>query len=235
MGYQINENWDVSLFTLWDDNSAKDPGEVGADPSERLGTYKTKSWLTLGKISNHYENADGHLKVYYNTGDGDWLDEPTDTAGVTSDLYNEFTYYGFKAKENLYLWKGGQMTFGLDWEVTEGKIHDAVQYGGMGELGGSRVYHPFPHMPRSINFLETRKALYAIPSAGVRFYDNSDFENEWAPHAGVVFGYHDTQLHARYSRGILYPGLDVVVMSEAVIPGLGQELGGSQRGKGRSF
>ena len=210
LGYEINENWDVSLFTLWDDNSAKDPGEVGADPSERLGTYKTKSWLTLGKITNHYENADGHLKVYYNTGDGDWLDEPTDTAGVTSDLYNEFTYYGFKAKENLYLWKGGQMTFGLDWEVTEGKYTMQYSTGEWDNWNGHEFNILSPYA--AINQLFGDKAgLYAIPSAGVRFYDNSDFENEWAPHAGVVFGYRDTQLHARYSRGILYPGLDVVV------------------------
>ena len=221
LGYQINENWDVSLFTLWDDNSAKDPGEVGADPSERLGTYKTKSWLTLGKITNHYENADGHLKVYYNTGDGDWLDEPTDTAGVTTDLYNEFTYYGFRAKENLYLWKGGQMTFGLDWEVTEGKYTMQYSTGEWDNWNGHEFNILSPYA--AVNQLFGDKTgLYAIPSAGVRFYDNSDFGNEWAPHAGVVFGYRDTQLHARYSRGILYPGLDVVVMSEAVIPALGK-------------
>ncbi len=243
LGYEVNENWDVSLFTLWDDNSAKDPGEVGASPAERLGIYTTKSWLTLGKITNRFDNADGDLKVYYNKGDGDWLNEPTSTSGVTSNLYNTFTYYGFKAKENLYPWKGGQATLGLDWERTEGKYTKQYSTGVWDNWNGHEYDILSPYA--AINHLFGEKTgLYAIPSAGVRFYDNSDFGNEYAPHAGVVFGYQNTELHARYSRGILYPGLDVVVMSEEVIKALGKswedltaekvnhyELGVSQRFK----
>jgi len=241
IGYQVNENWDVSLFTLWDDNSAKDPGKVGASPSERLGTYKTKSWLTLGKITNRFDKADGFLKVYYNKGDGDWLNEPSDTPGVTSNLYNEFTYYGFKAKESLYLWDDGQVTLGLDWEQTEGKYNKQYSTGKWDNWKGHDFHILSPYAAVSHTFGD-RTGLYAIPSAGVRYYDNSDFESEWAPHAGVVLGYQDTQVHARYSRGILYPGLDVVVMSEEVIKALGKswkdltaekvnhyELGVSQR------
>jgi outer membrane cobalamin receptor len=221
LGYQINDNWDVSLFTLWDDNSAKDPGKEGASPAERLGIYKTKTWLTLGKIVNRYDNADGHLKIYYNNGNGNWLNEPTSTTGVTSNLYNEYTYYGFKAKENLYLWKGGQVTMGLDWERTEGKYNKQYSTGEWDNWKGHEYNILSPYA--AVNHLFGEKSgLYAIPSAGVRFYDNSDFENEWAPHTGVVVGYQDTQVHARYSRGILYPGLDVVVMSEEVIKALGK-------------
>jgi len=221
VGYQANENWNMSLFTLWDDNSAKDPGKEWASPSERLGIYKTKSWLTLGKVTNRYENADGEFKIYYNTGSGNWLNEPSSTPGVRDSLYNEFTYYGLKAKENLYLWKGGQMTLGLDWEWTEGKYTKQYSTGQWDNWDGHEYDILSPYL--AVNHLfGDKKGLYAIPSAGVRFYDNSDFESEWAPHAGVVFGYADTQLHARYSRGILYPGLDVVVMSEEVMKALGK-------------
>jgi len=221
IGYHLNDNWDVSLFTLWDDNSAKDPGEVGASPTDRLGIYKTKSWLTLGKIMNRYDKADGFLKIYYNTGNGDWLGEPSDTPGVTSNLYNEFTYYGFKAKENLYLWEDGRLTLGLDWEQTEGKYNKQYSTGAWDDWDGHEFHILSPYAAVSHTFGD-KSDLYAIPSAGVRYYDNSDFESEWAPHAGVVFGYRDTQLHARYSRGIMYPGLDVVVMSEEVIKALGK-------------
>lgn len=41
-----------------------------------------------------------------------------------------------------------------------------------------------------------------------------------SPHAGVVAGYKDTVFHLGYSKGILYPGLDVVVVSEKVNPAL---------------
>lgn len=221
LGYQANENWNVSVFTLWDDNSAKDPGKEGASAAQRLGIYKTKTWLTLGKIANRFEKADGDIKIYYNTGNGDWLNEPTSTPGVTSNLYNEYTYYGLKVKENFYLWQGGQITFGLDWEKTEGKYKKQLSTGRRDDWDGHDFTILSPYA--AVNHLFGDKAgFYAIPSAGVRFYDNSDFENEWAPHAGVVLGYRDTQLHARYSRGILYPGLDVVVMSEKSITALGK-------------
>ena len=221
LGYQINENWEASFFTLWDDNTAKDPGEVGASPAERLGIYKTSSWLTLGKITNRFENADGEFKFYYNTGSGNWLNEPTDTPGVTSSQYNTFTYYGMRAKENFNFWKDGQVTLGLDWEQTEGKYNQQNSTGEWDNWSGHDFNILSPYV--GVNHLFGDKAsFYGIPSAGVRFYDNSDFESEWAPYAGVVLGYEDTQLHARYSRGILYPGLDVVVMSEEVIKALGK-------------
>ena len=35
-----------------------------------------------------------------------------------------------------------------------------------------------------------------------------------------MIGYRQTELHAGYSRGVIYPGLDVVVFSEEVIPAL---------------
>ncbi len=221
LGYQINENWGLSVFSLWDDNSAKDPGKVGAPPAERLGIYQTNSWLTLGKITNHFEKADGDFKFYYNTGNGDWLNEPGSDPGVTSNLYNTFTYYGFKAKENFYLWQGGQATLGLDWEQTEGKYNKLYSTGEWDNWKGHNFNILSPYGAVSHLFGD-KNDFYAIPSAGVRFYDNSDFDNEWAPHAGVVLGYQDTRLHARYSRGILYPGLDVVVMSEEVIKALGK-------------
>jgi iron complex outermembrane receptor protein len=66
------------------------------------------------------------------------------------------------------------------------------------------------------------EGLYVTPSAGIRYYDNSDFDSEWSPHAGVILGYGPTEIHAGYARGVVYPGLDVVVFSEKVIPGLGE-------------
>ena len=56
--------------------------------------------------------------------------------------------------------------------------------------------------------------LHVIPSAGLRHYTHSEFDSETAPHAGIIFGYKDTRLHAGYSRGVIYPGLEVVISRE---------------------
>lgn len=45
--------------------------------------------------------------------------------------------------------------------------------------------------------------------------------SEYAPHAGLVAKYGPAEFYVGYARGVLYPGLEVQVMSEAVIPALG--------------
>jgi iron complex outermembrane receptor protein len=64
--------------------------------------------------------------------------------------------------------------------------------------------------------------LYVSPSAGVRYYEHSDFGSAWSPHLGVVAGFGPLTGHVGYARGVVFPGLDVVVFSEEVIPMLGE-------------
>ncbi len=75
--------------------------------------------MTVATASNRFEKVEGYVKVYQNTGEGDWLDQPR-AAGVTEDLYNDFQFYGLKAREAFRFWKGGEIITGLDWEHTEG-------------------------------------------------------------------------------------------------------------------
>jgi len=60
----------------------------------------------------------------------------------------------------------------------------------------------------------SREGWHWIPSGGIRFNSHSDFEDTWAPQAGVVAGYKDTQIHARYAYGVNYPGVYAVFLTE---------------------
>jgi len=53
----------------------------------------------------------------------------------------------------------------------------------------------------------------AVPSAGARFYGHSEYDDEWAPLAGLVFTRRGTTLHAAYSRGVNYPGVYVEALN----------------------
>jgi len=97
LGYALSPNWDLNLVSLWNDNFAKDPGEEGADPALREGTYETRTWLAEVTLSNSYDAADGSLKVYWNGGEGDWLDYPASSQGGRENLYNDSLFYGIKA------------------------------------------------------------------------------------------------------------------------------------------
>lgn len=217
-GYQLNPFWNLSVFALWNDNYARDPGEKGAPSSLQQGKYETRSFMTVATAANRYEKAEGYLKVYQNTGEGDWLGQPR-PGGVKEDLYNDFQFYGLKAREAFRFWKGGEIITGLDWEYTEGEYKQKFSNGTKDQWNGEDFTIISPYVAVS-QMIGDKEAFFVIPSGGIRYYDNNEFDSEWAPHAGIILGYRNTEIHAGYSRGIIYPGLDVIVFSEKVLPAL---------------
>lgn len=221
LNYSLNSMWDVSLFALHSDNSAEDPGEEGADPSEREGTYETRATLASLTLSNSGESFNGFIKLYTNSGEGDWLDQPTDTDGVTEDLYNDFAFYGAKARETFSMGRITEIVTGFDWEYMEGD-YEAFYSNGETEVWDGHdvtLLSPYTAISHEISVTDT---VSLIPSAGVRYYDNSDFGNAWSPHAGLLMEAGCFSGHFGYSRGVVFPGLDVVVFSEEVISALGE-------------
>ncbi|MDO8945314.1 MAG: hypothetical protein Q7U75_19185, partial [Desulfobacterales bacterium] len=212
IGYQLNPNWNLSVFSLWNDNYARDPGEKGADPALQQGKYETRSLMAVATAANRYDKAEGYVKLYRNGGAGDWLDHPI-SASVKEDLYNNFLYYGVKAREVFQFWKGGEIITGLDWDYTEGDYKQKLSNGARDNWNGEDFTIVSPYAAVS-QLIGEKDGFFAIPSAGVRYYDNNEFNSEWAPHGGIILGYKDTDLHAGYSKGIIYPGLDVIVFSE---------------------
>jgi iron complex outermembrane receptor protein len=220
LGYTLNDRWNGYFFGMVSDNSSEDPGPEGADASQREGTYETQSALASLTIRNAYENAQGHIKLYRNAGEGNWLDQPTRTAGVTEDLFNDFEFYGIKVKESFGLWDTMEIVAGFDWEHTEGDYEKYFSDGATDHWRGHDVSMLSTYAAVSREF-GNKEGLLVTPSAGVRYYDNSDFGAEWSSHAGVVIGFGPISGHFGYSRGVVFPGLDVVVFSEEVIPVLG--------------
>ncbi len=220
IGYRINSLWDLSLFTLYSDNFAEDPGKEGEDASQRLGTYETRANLVDLTLSNTCDAFHGYVKVYANKGEGDWLDQPTETSGVTEDLFNDFSFYGLKLRETFTMERGTEVVTGFDWEYLEGD-YDALYSNGQKETWeGHDMTLVSPYLAVSHGIAVT-DSLSLIPSAGIRYYNNSDFGTAWSPHAGLVLDFKGVSCHVGYSRGVVFPGLDVVVFSQEVIPGLG--------------
>ena len=69
-----------------------------------------------------------------------------------------------------------------------------------------------PYVALSQEF-EIYKSWKLVPSAGVRYYKHNEFDQRFSPQAGLVLRDSSTDLHVFYSRGINYPGLYVVAMS----------------------
>jgi hypothetical protein len=177
----MNDNWSASLFTFANDNYANDPGKEGAAPSTRLGRYETKTWLASAKLENRFDIAKGYLNMYQNTGKGNWRNQPTSIPGVLENQYNEYTYFGMKAKESFNFWNGGEIITGADWDVTRGRYDDNLSTGIQNNWDGHEFTILSPYMAVNRQF-GSQDGFHVTPSAGVRYYDNSDFESEWSRH-----------------------------------------------------
>jgi len=213
-GYEISENWDFSLVFNRTDNWADDPGPADLSaPSE--GRFSTEDYLTIATLSNQYKQGEGYLKVYWDSGDIDWVDQQG-TPGL--DTLTDYNNYGVRARETLRAWDGGQLLAGLDIDYISGEVDflDPVNPDQHFERETFRLVAPHVAVSQQLG---SKENIYAIPSAGFRYLSHSEFENETAPQAGVIVGYKDTEFHASYARGVNYPGVYVKVQEEIFLPG----------------
>ncbi len=220
IGRQLSDNWDLSIFAMANDNWANDPGVEGADPSEREGKYETRVWMGTATLSHEYENAKGEIKLYQSAGEGDWLDQPTDTTGVTEDLFNDFLFYGARVKETLTFGNGMSLLAGADWDYTEGDYTQEYSDGSSDVWDGENfdILSPYAAFSWQIG---VSNGITITPSFGARFYSHSQYSDELAPHAGLTASFGRFEAHMGYSRGVVYPGLEVAVMGQDVLPILG--------------
>ncbi len=218
LGYRPSDAWDLNWLILRTDNYADDPGPKG-QPALKNGRYETREWLNIVTLAHHYERVEGTLRFYWNRGAGDWLDQ----ASTADDTLNDWDLYGVRARETLHLWSGGELVGGADLDYTRGEATFTYDPGSSipparFDRTTLRLASPYVAFSQQIGDMD---GLHAIPSVGVRYYAHSDFDSETAPHAGLVLGLGKTELHLACARGISYPGLNVIVFSENVIPALG--------------
>ncbi len=211
LGYDLYENWNVSWFGNVTRNVARDPGSSLSTGND--GRFYTDDVLNVITLANDYGDADGHIKVYWNNGYANWAGQK----GNADTTISDWDLYGLRAREAFRAWEGGEVTAGFDYDVMSGKALFENDNGTSSEFEREDFVLFSPYAAVSHEF-GSRDGFYAIPSAGMRFYTHNEFGDQVAPHTGLVFGYRDTELHAGYARGVNYPGLNVAVFSENVIP-----------------
>lgn len=215
VNYQLNPNWAIGSHFIYVNSQAGDPGNNRttrpADPR-----YNTEAGLVSVDLSHQHGGWQGDLKLYMNTGRGDWLSyQNFDRAGRVADTLSAFDTYGLRWKETFSPWRGGEMVAGVDSDWSSGAILD-VDYQNTGpsafsnDLPTFRVTSPFAALSQTF---QLNKNWALVPSAGVRFYDHSEFDSASSPHAGLSLVSDRVTLFANYSRGIHYPGLEAPTLS----------------------
>jgi outer membrane receptor protein involved in Fe transport len=213
IGYRFTDAWSIAFTANVTHNFADDPGPEGR-PQERQGTFKTEDNMNIITLSHKYDKIKGDLKAYWNNGKMSWVDQ-FDLSGLFHyDTITKFDNYGVREREILNFWKGGTITTGVDLDFNSGTVQitrDSPLPESNFPRESFRILSPYLELSQEIEIINDWKL---IPSAGVRYYDHSDFDNRFSPQAGLVLRNSFTDLHVFYSKGINYPGLYVVALSE---------------------
>ncbi|GLI35402.1 TonB-dependent receptor [Desulforhabdus amnigena] len=217
-GYQLSNNWDAGIVFNRTDNWADDPGPVdGSFPPD--GRFETNDYFTVGTLSNHYERSEGYIKFYSENGHIDWINQYNETTGKNDeDTITDYDNYGLRGRQTLRLWEGGEILLGMDLDFISGKVDISSPPNPESHFDRTtfRLFSPYTAVSQMFG---SKEGFYAIPSAGVRYIDHSQFASEPGPQAGLIVGYKNTELHASCARGINYPGIFAKANDALFLPG----------------
>ncbi|MCB2186222.1 MAG: TonB-dependent receptor plug domain-containing protein [Deltaproteobacteria bacterium] len=206
LGYSLGEHLRFSLLVNNTHNWSDDPGPEGR-PDLKEGTFKTRDTMALAKLENQYAWGHGYLQFYQDDGHLDWQDQSDG-----SDTRTDYENYGVRVRQNLTLWSGGVLTLGLDQDYISGKVLIVSAAGS--QNGGNqetfRLTQPYAALSQEIPL----GPFTLIPSAGVRYFDHSDFDSEPGYQAGAILRYQESELHANFAHTYNYPGVYVVQQSK---------------------
>ncbi|MBK9521480.1 MAG: TonB-dependent receptor [Rhodocyclaceae bacterium] len=214
--YQLNENWAVSASGIGVDNTSNDPGDNRVAALPIAPEYKTKASMITAGISHQHASWRGDLKIYRDHGHGDWLKQP----GLDGDTLTTFDMSGLRWKEQFSPWNGGTVLTGLDYDRISGDVEfNRVLPAPSATFDSPKFKVTSPYL--AVNQQITLNQQWnLVPSAGVRFYEHSEFGNKTSPDAGISFVSDTLTVFGNLSRGINYPGLETNVLS-SLIPPLG--------------
>jgi len=218
VGYKLNDLWSISMTANATHNFADDPGPLGM-PQDRQGTFKTEDNMGIITLSHNYDKIKGYLKMYWDNGKMSWLDEYDLVHLYHYNTITWFDNYGIRDREIVNLWPGGTITSGVDFDFTSGTVevdNPLPMPNGNFPRETFRIVSPYLAISQEFEIINSWKL---IPSAGIRYYNHSDFDQIFSPQAGLVLRDSSTDLHVFYSRGINYPGLYVVAMSNLFFGG----------------
>ena len=214
IGLRINENWTTGASFLYVDNKARDPGDNRVAAPTIAPQYNTQAGMVTANVSHAHGDWRGEFRLYSNSGEGNWLNQPA----LDGDTLSKFRMSGLRWKEQFSPWASGTVIAGVDHDQISGDI----QFNRVAPAPQSHFDAPTFKITSPYVSLNQQIALNhnwsLVPSAGVRFYDHSEFKSKLAPHAGLSLVSEKLTVFANVSRGINYPGMETTVLSSLIQP-----------------
>jgi iron complex outermembrane receptor protein len=204
-GIQLNNNWSVRLMTNYVDAKTYAPDNPLTGARAAPLRFDTETTLATLSLNNEYENASGYIKAYYNDTNFYLVGESSSgfINAATSKQSNDL--YGLRARETFRLWEGSEIVTGFDFDkmdLENRQFNRGNNVLRVWDFPNVTVFSPYVAVSQTIGDDE---GFHVVPSAGVRYYSNSEFKDKVAPQAGLVLGYKNTNLNFNYAKGVNYP------------------------------
>lgn len=213
---KVDEHWSAGASYLYIDAKSSDPGDARGDAPAVAPQFNTQVEMAAVSVSHVHGTWSGEFKAYVNHVDGDWLNQ----AEPNGDWLVKSMLSGLRWKEQFLPWTDGKVVVGIDHDIIDGSgqlnfVPPEPQRSF--DTAAFKLTSPYAALSQQFTLSED---WTLVPSAGLRFYDHSEFGSETAPHAGLSLVSNALTLFANASRGINYPGLDAPFVS-TVAPPLG--------------
>lgn len=193
LGYDINPNLylhtDVSLAGF--ESADPGPDTLQASPGERIDILRGYWALTF---LNEYEQMSGGLKLFYNFGEHD----------ITDGFHSTDHNYGINLHESFRLFRGNNLTVGVDH----------MNYGGMAEnllaMNGNGIVFADTAVRETgiYGFIQQSFREAFTLNAGLRRQQHSVYGDHWIPSAGFAWQASDRMTwKGNIARGFRSPTL----------------------------
>ena len=211
VGFKIDKNWQIGASGMALNNTSKDPGNNTQAALSQPASYDTNAQMASVFIKHDHGVAKGTLRFYTNTGNGN-LNNDLQANGYGNN-FNAFTMQGFRFKEEISAWKGGTVLFGVDYDQSYGSV-TSTPLAATNQLGTTTTKTTLPTYKMTSPYIGISQLIaindhWALqPSAGIRNYQNNQYQSKNAPYAGLSLISNQVTLFANASKGINYPGLE---------------------------
>jgi iron complex outermembrane receptor protein len=219
VGFKIDRNWQIGASGMALNNTSKDPGNNTQTALSQAASYDSNAQMASIFIKHDHGVAKGTLRFYTNTGNGN-LNNDLQANGYGNN-FNAFTMQGFRFKEEITAWKGGIVLFGVDYDQSYGSV-TSTPLAATNQLGTTTTKTTLPTYKMTSPYIGVSQRIelnnnWALqPSAGIRNYQNNQYESKNAPYAGLSLISDRITLFANASKGINYPGLEGPALQASV-------------------
>ncbi len=207
VGLRLSDKWDVSVLVQHTAGDVNDPGVDGAHGAPIVPNYATDSDFVLADVSHAHGRWDGHVKLYYDAADADWLQwDAAAEEGFTTVTRSE--NFGARFYETIAPWTGGELVLGLDYDIYGGETYEA-RPAGEGPRTDLHFRNTAPYVMLSHVF---SGGVEVTPSVGLRYNDSRYFGSDWGGQAGLKIDFGEHAVYANYAHAFNLPGVYAAVL-----------------------